>query len=149
MSMHLSLSKLLSRKYAVVVHLIQHNVLMKCTAKWHVLRLWSCCGGRLIKPALKQNDKQTDTVFMALFVVLCGSIEDNGIIIKTHWAPWLHGYLIAVPARGIVFVMSLNIHQTLHWGDSHRHERMWISDGWILSLESSGSPCTIARPVTL
>ena len=92
MSMHLSLSKLLSRKYAVIAHLIQHSGPVKLTAKWYMLRFWSCWES-LIKFALKKNDKQADAVFMVPFVAALWLPGRQGNTWKTHWAPqvpWAH-----------------------------------------------------------
>lgn len=147
--MHLSLSKLLSRKYAVVVHLTQHNVLTKSTAKRHVLRFSSCWEGSLIKPALKKNDKQMQCLWPSLWY-LCGSTKDNGILIKTHWAPqasWASDSCTS--KRNCVLYVLEHSANSLLGRQSWTLESMWISDGWVLSLASSGPPCPVARPVTV
>lgn len=60
--MHLSLSKLLSIFNSTQC---SNEVFNKVACVEIVILL----GGSLIKPALKKNDKQRDTMFMALLVV--------------------------------------------------------------------------------
>lgn len=79
---------------------------------------------------------------------LCGSRKGNGTLRKTCWDPGPYGPMIALPARGFMLRLSLNIHQ-LPTGETVMEARestgLWWMDPF---CELSGLPSTQARPAT-
>lgn len=120
MSIHLSLSKLLSRKYAVIVHLIQPNI-TQCSneaySKTTCVEIVTLLGGSLVKTCTKEK-WQTNRCGGLLASSLCGNSVAPGKEMEhlgKHAEPLTSGgHMIAVLMRefmSFMFLNILNIHQ--------------------------------------
>lgn len=133
MSMHLSLSKLLSWKYAVIVHLIQPQ--LNTMFHWSIQQsdmCWDCdpVGRESCKTCTKEK-WQTNRCSGLLASSLCGTsaaprkeMEHLG---RHSEPPRPYRHTIVLLVRGFMFFVSLNSHQTPHWGDGHGLQRKYGS----------------------
>lgn len=153
--MYLSLSKLLSRKYAVTVHLIQPNT-TQCSSEAYskatCVEIVTLLGGSLVKTFIKEK-WQTNRCSGLLASSICGNSvapgKETEHLGKRAEPLRSGGNMIAVLTREFMSFMSLNIHQTPPWGESWTPERVQVSDEWVSSLKFSGLPFTLGRPAAV
>lgn len=136
MSKHLSLSKRLSRKYAVIVHLIhpQCNTMYQRSVQQSDM-CWDCdpVGKESCKTCAKEKwqiNRGSGLLASSLWGTSAAPRKEMEHLGRHAETSRPRGHTIAAPARGFMSFTSLNIHQSPHGGYStvprERVRQWWI-----------------------